>query len=720
MTSSAGIRKRESYYALLSIFWISFLILFWEVMLIRWLSAEVRIFSYFHNMVLLFCFLGIGLGCASSRKRMRPMIIYVLITLIVSWVQLDQALGIFSLKELSTHLSKITEFFVWAKAREKVSDSYILTTTLAILLLLLSTVSLTMIFFPMGQILGASLNRYSHPISAYSVNIFGSMMGCIGFYGISYLSLPPIIWFTIGGIGFMPFLGRRWIYQISAVVLILTSLLLLYEKNDHDRFSVWSPYQKLSVEPAYLTTENKNIYFGYTLNVNSVGYMLMTNYTPQFQEQYPELFPPDQMPYDHYNIAFRFTEHFDKVLIVGAGAGNDVAGAVRNGAKSVTAVEIDPEIIKAGRKLHPENPYRNSLVEVVNDDARSYFKKSRERFDVVVFGLLDAHTLSSSYSNVRLDNYVYTVESFKEVRQLLKPTGIVVVIFEVGDDFIGARFMANLQAAFGHEPIGFEVRSGFRGWGGYGFVIGNKDVIEERISADPELRQLINRSSKKYSAWKTKDVSLSYDDWPYLYLAKRRIPTLHLIIFCIMSPILFFGIRRTSGRFGRNNWHFFFLGAAFLLLEVQNISKLILLFGATWTVNSYCITSILLMILLANLVVSKFKLQKTRIWYIGLFIVLTLNVFLPVTIYSGLPLFVKGLAAGSTMTLPFFFAGIIFTVSFAKMSDRSGAFASNLFGAMIGGMMECLSYVIGIKLLLLVSAILYLFAMQTAQTISRE
>jgi len=59
------------------------------------------------------------------------------------------------------------------------------------------------------------------------------------------------------------------------------------------------------------------------------------------------------------------------------------------------------------------------------------------------------------------------------------------------------------------------------------------------------------------------------------------------------------------------------------------------------------------------------------------------------------------------MTLPIFFAGIIFSASFARAQNRSNAFASNLYGAMIGGMMESLSFILGIKALLLIAAGLY-------------
>ncbi|HEV2174315.1 MAG TPA: hypothetical protein VGR71_12145, partial [Nitrospira sp.] len=50
---------------------VSLLSLFVEMLMIRWVSSEIRIFAYFKNFVLVACFLGFGLGCYLSRRRVR-------------------------------------------------------------------------------------------------------------------------------------------------------------------------------------------------------------------------------------------------------------------------------------------------------------------------------------------------------------------------------------------------------------------------------------------------------------------------------------------------------------------------------------------------------------------------------------------------------------------------------------------------------------------------
>ena len=53
--------------------WAVFLIsaagLFLELLLIRWVSTEIRIFAYLQNTVLVVCFLGLGMGCWDARRR---------------------------------------------------------------------------------------------------------------------------------------------------------------------------------------------------------------------------------------------------------------------------------------------------------------------------------------------------------------------------------------------------------------------------------------------------------------------------------------------------------------------------------------------------------------------------------------------------------------------------------------------------------------------------
>src|SRR5260370_42428653 len=105
----------------------------------------------------------------------------------------------------------------------------------------------------------------------------------------------------------------------------------------------------------------------YQIFVNNTGYMRIANMTPEYLARRPDV---AQLYRDEssYDTPFRFARQRDRVLIVGAGAGNDVAAALRNGATQVDAVEIDPVILSLGQTLHPDQPYRSPKVrKIVND-----------------------------------------------------------------------------------------------------------------------------------------------------------------------------------------------------------------------------------------------------------------------------------------------------------------------------------------------------------------
>jgi len=56
-------------YIALELFIASFIVLFQELTLIRWLPGQVRVLAYFPNLILISAFLGLGLGCLRANKR---------------------------------------------------------------------------------------------------------------------------------------------------------------------------------------------------------------------------------------------------------------------------------------------------------------------------------------------------------------------------------------------------------------------------------------------------------------------------------------------------------------------------------------------------------------------------------------------------------------------------------------------------------------------------
>ena len=86
------------------------------------------------------------------------------------------------------------------------------------------------------------------------------------------------------------------------------------------------------------------------------------------------------------------------------------------------------------------------------DDARAYLQRARPGDDLVVFGFLDSQTLFSSMSNVRLDGYVYTVESLRSAYGLLGENGVRSLSFYLGRGWLGPKLFRMVTEAVARPP----------------------------------------------------------------------------------------------------------------------------------------------------------------------------------------------------------------------------------------------------------------------------
>jgi len=722
--------KRNAAQISMSLFAISVVGLFLELLLIRWVTTEIRIFAYLQNTVLVVCFLGLGMGCWDSRKK------FVLRDLLVPLVILAGLLAlpptrIYLGNSITDLLSAASGHEIWDPTQlnglQRVAGGIFgLALTFGMMFLLWAT------FVPVGRMLGGLMNEHPNTLWAYSVNVAGSLVGIWLFVGCSALGLPPVAWFIIFVAGAMFFLGRGGKSKLVDIGLLAAILgfgaLAGYEPGWGE--TRWSPYQKLSL---YETSrpngpitawgriggERKPATMGdfgtFMIGVNNVGYQATIDHRPgAIPTNDPEKYPPEQLGYSQYDLPPKLHPNPKKTLVVGAGSGNDVAGMLRNGAQSVIAVEIDPEIIKFGKQIHPEKPYDDPRVTVVNDDARSYFATTTEKFDVIAFGLLDSHT-TTAMTNARLDHYVYTLESLKAAKNLLNPGGIIVLSFEAQKPFMLSRMSGALENVFGREPLIFRVPYNGYGWGGVIFVAGDQDAARAKIAADPAFDKLVSQWQTTLPARLAETPELATDDWPYIYLEGRRIPMLYLLLTGSLLALFAVGVRSLKTPHIIRGWnktqtHFFLLGAAFMLLEVQNISKAAVVLGNTWNVNAVIISGILVMILAANALSSFAKKLPTWPFYFALIGSCLGLYYLDLATFGFLPYWQKAAVVGTLTSLPMLFSGVIFIRSFANVERKDAALGANLFGSLAGALIQSVTFVTGIKALLLIVAAFYLGA----------
>ncbi|MGA9753676.1 MAG: hypothetical protein WBV23_00880 [Desulfobaccales bacterium] len=686
-----------------AIFLVSVLGLFLEMLLIRWISTEIRIFAYLQNTVLVVCFLGLGLGCFTSRQPivMRKLLIPLLFLVTIMAIPITrQEVG-----NISEMLSGIGDYVIWYQAASTSLGKIVVGSLLTLLLMVL----LLEMFIPLGRLLGRLLDEHPRIIWAYSVNIGGSFVGTWLFVLLSILYQPPVIWFGVMACLLLYFIvkSRRWKLDTALLIAIVIISWATYEPALK---ILWSPYQKLVVTKTK-DGANKQIL------VNNVGYQVMLDLKNPPVQTRPDRFPPEMLGLSQYDIPLLVHPHPQSILIVGAGSGNDAAGALRNGVRRITAVEIDPAIIALGRRYHPEKPYDSPSVNLVNDDARSFFATSKDRYDVISFGLLDSHT-TTAMTNARLDHYVYTQESIVRAKSLLAPGGIMVLSFEAQKEFIADRMAGVLREVFGGEPICFRIPDTGYGWGGVLFITGDLEAAKSQIAQNERLSAFIQACQAKEPVPLTYTTKITTDDWPYIYLRSPGIPLLYFMLAGLMVLLVircrsYLNLGQLIRAWDRSHWHFFFLGAAFLLLEVQNISKAAVVLGNTWDVNAVIISGVLTMILLANLVAARFPHLPLKATYIALVATCLLLYFVDLSRFAFLPYATKAVIIGALTTLPMLFSGIVFIRSFAVVAGRDVALGANLIGALVGALLQSVTFVTGIKALLLMVAGLYLLSMLT-------
>lgn len=674
--------------------------LFLELLMIRWISSEIRVFAYFKNFVLIACFLGFGLGCYLCRQRIRLAALLaplILLAVVVNpWFSWHELLT--WLPSMIGVLSEVDVRGVPSLPRTWTEISGLLE-TMAIIVPLFGLIAFA--FYPVGQLVGWYLEKAPQGIKGYTVNILGSLAGIMLFTGLSFMNQPPAAWFAVAGVLFValfwPSVPVRW----ATVAVFLGCVgLTLAAPADIGRV-YWSPYQKLTLTPGYAFSSRELI--TYHVQTNDTWYQQIFNLSPEFEASHPELFRADPPAWNPYNVPYRFFPNPDSVLVLGAGTGNDVAAALRAGAQRVVAVEIDPLIQKLGRELHFEKPYSSPKTHVVINDARSYIENSQEHFDVIMFSLLDSHTTSSYYTNIRIDNYVYTQEALLAAKKLLKPGGLLILKFWIDTPWITGRLKELTQTAFGRPPLQMILQSQYYATGGTLFICGSEERIRARLAADPELNDYVSKNPIRLP----QEASLTTDDWPYFYQHEPGLPSAVIVISLVLAMLGWLSLRQTGISIESLDWHFFFLGAGFLLLEAQIISKMALLFGTTWVVNSLVISGLLILIVGANLLVHWKSDIHIGVGYVGIFASILLSYFLPIERLFFASIWLKAATATSVLCLPVFFAGIVFIKSFARVGFRGEALGSNLFGALVGGLLESLSFWTGIHALLVLAAILY-------------
>lgn len=638
---------------------------------IRWLSSVAEILAFFANLILVATFFGLGLGCLLARHR----------------ITLVRAVGpIFLILCLAALY--IRNRFPVPFHYEVLHYGYQVPQTLWVPFSALASFLINgALFMVLGQELGRQFNAFKNPLEAYSYDIAGSLGGTLTFALMGYLHAPPIAWF---GLGFTLLLSVRWRESWTLAVqlpCILAGLALVAISGEG---AFWSPYYK--IETHTLDVNGANL--GYVVTVDNERIQDALDFkNPKLRESEFGAW------IDYYSFPYALT-HPKKVLLLGAGGGNEAYIAKQYGVEDIQAVEIDPVIAGFGFTKHPCLPFTLPGVRVDIDDARAFISRTKEKYDLITLSALDSHMIIPGMSSLRLESYIHTTDGYRQIRELLNPHGAFCLHMSSIREWMAPRNYYTVTQAFGKEPQ--LLRSEPNPCGDWAYLIFKDDTkIPDEQLARLNIRKLPIPA-------RPSPFLVNTDDWPFMYLEAPSIPKMCLWVLGGMLVISALTLSSVQKEMRTPNMHFYFLGAGFMLLETRSITQCGLLFGLTWLVNAIVVATVLTAIFATNYLVMRGRGLPSRVAYPLLLITLTLSYFFPFKLLLGLGTLPRLLATAVVMGLPICWASMVFSNSFARSARPEVALGSNLLGVVLGGSLEYLGNIVGLKSLYLVAIAIYI------------
>ncbi|MBI5237565.1 MAG: hypothetical protein HY887_03990 [Deltaproteobacteria bacterium] len=678
--SETGMPDMHGRKAAIDLFLISFLSLFAEMTFLRYIPSNIYLLSYYKNAILIAVFLGLGIGFMLSKAKTNSIEYLPVATLVILCIVIyfNDYLRI-DLDYSRLDASIWGEFWANTKARG-----------VPMFWVLIAFYIMTALYFiPLGQETGRAMSRFI-PLKAYSLNVAGSLAGVVSFAAAGWLWTKPVVWFAVVLSLLLKWsyaYSERRVFALNAASAVI-ALFVVFSANMG--LEVWSPYSRVRVYPF-----NGSFDYGFISTTNGNPQVGSINFDAEYKGPEGPLNRESRMIYEIPYTRFKP----ESVLIAGAGAGNEVVTALRSGASSVSAVEIDPAFVSISSALSPHKPFTDSRVKVFVDDARAHFHKTRSKYDLIVIGFLDSQYHLTHMSNIRTENFVYTVESFGRIKEILTERGILQLNYNAPKAEMRLKLFRMLRDVFGHDLI----------------VLAPSKPVSGNISylAGPGVKgwrpELPGIAAVSFSEEDT-GLENATDNWPFLYIDAKKLPREYwsmLLAIPLISIVMIKGLGRAAAGFSPK---YFLLGFGFMLLETKSITSLALLFGSTVTVVSVVIASILSAILAANYITVRIALRGLKAPYILIFLSLVGLYFLPLEYFTGLNWTAKLAASMLLISAPLFFAAIVFAVSFSKSARMDVDFGSNIFGAVVGGLGEYISMSTGFQGLYILSLIAYIAA----------
>ena len=322
---------------------ISLLGLFVEMMMIRWVSSDIRIFAYFKNFVLIACFLGFGLGCYLCRRRVQLVALIaplLLLTLILKAPISPLRRSISALPQL---LGASVEVHMWGVPALPTSWTGMLLAP-AFIVPLFAVIAIA--FIPFGQLVGWYLEECPEGRHCVQRQRHCEPRGHCG--------LHPALLSSSAAMGLVScrrdFLGHHLLESRespeSAGDLLSDLRGAAGNSRPPSRDHLLVALSEARDPPRVFQWKTRVV----SLTTNDSLYQTIVNLSPEFVQAHADVFSRYPVEQNSYNMPYHFYPNPPERCWCWAQAwGTTSAAALRAGAEHVVAVEIDPLIVDLGQ-----------------------------------------------------------------------------------------------------------------------------------------------------------------------------------------------------------------------------------------------------------------------------------------------------------------------------------------------------------------------------------
>jgi hypothetical protein len=621
----------------------------------------------------------------------------------------------------------------------------------------------------------------------YAADLIGAGVGVlVAVILMNRIGTPTAVFWIAVPMLLASIIAGRWWFKIVPVAFVVVLIVLagradsLLEVAREDRAPViykhWDAMAKIKMY----------CYGGFWrgLNVDNVANSPVIPFDGDWEKSKEELGE------EGWDIDVRYLiDQFDDCtfLSLGSGGGSDVFQALQHGAMEVHAVEVNPHINKMMLEGDPSGYvvrdscvvdstgklitcaeysghfFRDPRVKVVSEDARTYVRRHKNKFDVIFSLSSNTWAALGSGSFALAENYLFTTEAFMNYWEALSDEGYLSMEHQVYMPRLVGEVMDALERLGVENPTDHfavynlpKLRRNL--------LLLSKRPLTDEIRQNAYLAMAQERYDFIYPLYPAPDsvqtnlvnlivtkgwdavvdsaninISPCTDDRPFIAqmglwknLQKDRLenvnkyaefygfPVSKIIIFSILAvvvvlmiPLMLLPYLLPGDKLRASAWLYFFLiGVAFMAVEVVLIQKYALFIGA----SVYSIATVLLTLLIASGVGSRMADRvSARTAFVGIIFWLLLEVFVlrPLTgLFVDLPMFARAAAAAALVFPLGFFMGMPFPKGALRVGELiDWGFAVNGAASVLGATAIVLvAFACGFTVALLAAAALYLIA----------